>query len=44
MGNKTVKLNMEAKLRNLNWNLNKVIEINGGEINSLYPKSLNVKP
>ena len=29
MGNKTVKLNMEAKLRNLNWNLNKVIEING---------------
>ena len=30
MGNKTVKLNMEAKLRNLNWNLNKVIEINGG--------------
>ena len=30
MGNKTVKLNMEAKLKNLNWNLNKVIEINGG--------------
>ena len=30
MGNKTVKLNMEAKLRNLNWNSNKVIEINGG--------------
>ena len=30
MGNKTVKLNMEAKLKDLNWNLNKVIEINGG--------------
>ena len=29
MGNKTVKLNMEAKLKDLNWNLNKVIEING---------------
>lgn len=29
MGNKTVKLNMEAKLKNLNWNLNEVIEING---------------
>lgn len=29
MGNKTVKLNMEAKLKNLNWNLDKVIEING---------------
>ena len=35
MGNKTVKLNMEAKLKNLNWNLNKVIEINGSYINSL---------
>ena len=29
MGNKTVKLNMEAKPKDLNWNLNKVIEING---------------